>query len=502
MKRTGNSKIAVVGWGRGMGHKGHMYLADAVIAQAQSMKADPYFFVSKTVGKDDPIFPEEKVRIYQKVFPQYATIFEPQGNLNQALTDLAKLGYQGVVVVVGADQKQAFQYLEKPNKEGIPVYQTMGLKKLKVISRQETRSQFAKEEGPRATPMREILLDPNASQEEKFQVWRRDMPEQLGDRDVLDIMNKAESRLVHSNQPKAAKVKDMSQRAAKLKEAIINFRTKTEPIKTKEPETDLGYKHLFKSPDEPKKSEEKRFNGWAEYEREKNPEVEEGRILDGNSKVDLYYVTQSGARQIVFQSIPQRMLDKAIMVLRSKYPNINDRDIEMRPASHGEYTREGMAETKVSKYKDLGATKNTTHFIKNVTTGEIVSPHRGKQDAEDALVAYYRGPSDGNEYKIVRARKDVEEGLKGKLAAAALGAGMAASAPGAAISVAGAIPTPSHQAAMYKAAADSNRAEAKRQAELQKKADAERLEKNTEIVDKEQRKNHHLIPTNEDYLDE
>jgi predicted transcriptional regulator len=66
---------------------------------------------------------------------------------------------------------------------------------------------------------------------------------------------------------------------------------------------------------------------------------------------------------------------------------------------------EGVAETKVSKYKDLGATNQTTHFIKNVTTGEIVSPHRSLQDAQDALSAHYRR-QDGNEYKIVRARKE------------------------------------------------------------------------------------------------
>ncbi len=69
-------------------------------------------------------------------------------------------------------------------------------------------------------------------------------------------------------------------------------------------------------------------------------------------------------------------------------------------------SKEGVAETNVSKYKDLGATNQTTHFIKNVTTGEIISPHRSLQDAEDALVAHYRGPRDGNEYKIVRARKE------------------------------------------------------------------------------------------------
>ena len=62
-------------------------------------------------------------------------------------------------------------------------------------------------------------------------------------------------------------------------------------------------------------------------------------FIDPNAKVDLYYVTRKGDRQIVFQSIPQRMMDKAIAVLQTKYPQIQPSDIEMRPSSHGEYTR-------------------------------------------------------------------------------------------------------------------------------------------------------------------
>jgi len=213
MKRTGNNRIAVVGWGRGMGHTGHMYLADAVITQAKEMGADPYFFVSKTIGKDDPIYPEEKIKIYQRVFPQYAKIFTPEGNLNQALTDLSQLGYDGVVVVVGADQKNAFKYLENPNKEGVPVYQTMGFKKLRVISRQETRSKYANEEGPRATPMREVLMKPDATEETKFAVWRRDMPQALSDEEVLDLMHKAEQRM-----------RAIPTKAKKLKEFITKVR--------------------------------------------------------------------------------------------------------------------------------------------------------------------------------------------------------------------------------------------------------------------------------------
>lgn len=70
---------------------------------------------------------------------------------------------------------------------------------------------------------------------------------------------------------------------------------------------------------------------------------------------------------------------------------------------------EGVTETSVAKYADMGATNSTTHFIKNITTGKIVSPHRSLQDAQDALVGNERGSND--KFKIVRARKSsMEEG--------------------------------------------------------------------------------------------
>ena len=336
MKRTGKSKIAVVGWGRGMGHTGHMYLADAVITQAADMKADPYFFVSKTVGKEDPLFPEEKLSIYQTVFPQQKNIFTAEGNLNQALQELVNLGYQGVVLVVGADQKESFKYLENPNKEGVPVYQSLGLKKLKVISRQETRSKFRGEEGPRATPMREILLNPDATDEQKYEVWRRDMPSALSDDQVMDLMTKAATRLAAPKKRKTS-VKSLSAKAKKIKEALINFRTSNPVQKKTEP---MGYKQLFKEPTTNTKPNEKRFMGWQEYLTAKEKgEIEEARIMGPDAKVNLYYVTRSGQRQIVFQSIPQRMLEKAVMVLKSKYPQIKDTDIEMRPVDVSQYRK-------------------------------------------------------------------------------------------------------------------------------------------------------------------
>ena len=197
--RTGNSSSAVVGWGRGMGHKGHMLLAHAVIYTAKKTSSDPYFVVSRTVGKDDPIYPEEKLAIYRKVFPNFKNIFQSasdeMSDLNKVLAKLAEMGYRDAIVVVGADQVKAFQFLVRPDKSGQVVYKKLGLDNLKVISRQETGDPKAQEEGPRATPMREILKNPNASDEEKFNVWRDAMSPELSDDEVKDLMAKASERM-------------------------------------------------------------------------------------------------------------------------------------------------------------------------------------------------------------------------------------------------------------------------------------------------------------------
>lgn len=59
--------------------------------------------------------------------------------------------------------------------------------------------------------------------------------------------------------------------------------------------------------------------------------------------------------------------------------------------------------------------------------------------------------------------------------------------------IAGAFPSPSTRKYWADQAAASNAAEAKRQAELKAKADAERLKTNTELVDKEQKVNYHSL---------
>ena len=95
--------------------------------------------------------------------------------------------------MVGADQRASFQFLAKPTKSTgeLPV----PFDSIRVISRQESGSKTAKLAGPRATPMREILSDPDATYEQKYKVWRRDMPQQLSDESVKRIMKLAAKRM-------------------------------------------------------------------------------------------------------------------------------------------------------------------------------------------------------------------------------------------------------------------------------------------------------------------
>jgi hypothetical protein len=210
MQRTGQGKTAVIGWGRGMGHKGHMMLASSVITQASKVGGDPYFVVSKTVGKDDPITPDEKIAIYKKVFPQSGHIFQPATDeipdLTRVLANLNQQGYTSVTVVLGADQVKAFQYLKnynnKPDKSGNILY---NFDNLDVISRQETGDPSAGEEGPRATPMRQVLMDPTKSEQEQFAVWRDAMSPEISDDEVRVLMNKAKERMTAMNAPKPKK---------------------------------------------------------------------------------------------------------------------------------------------------------------------------------------------------------------------------------------------------------------------------------------------------------
>jgi hypothetical protein len=227
---------AVVGWGRGMGHTGHDALVQAVIHQAENTGATPYFFVSRSFGKDDPIPPETKLAMYQKKFPKYAKMFSlpPEGmtTLNAVLDNLKTKGYTDATIVVGETEKDAFNYLIKPDSTGNPAYKNFGWNNITVMSRQDTKAPGSDKskpdyhEGPRATPMRQVLLDPNKTEQEQFAVWRQAMSPSLDDSEVLDMMNTAKQNLIqfHTKKPrrKASKIKEhIAKMRPLLKEASV-----------------------------------------------------------------------------------------------------------------------------------------------------------------------------------------------------------------------------------------------------------------------------------------
>lgn len=237
-KAKQTSKPIVVGWGRGMGHTGHDALVNAVIHQAAKTGATPYFVVSRSFGKDDPIPPETKLKMYQKKFPKYANMFSltsaENPTLNDVLANMAKNGTTDVTLIVGADQKEAFGYLTRPDKSGVEPYKNFGLNSLTIMSRQDTKApgsdpaQKDYHEGPRATPMREVLLDPNKTEQEQFAVWRQAMSPSLDDKEVYDMMMTAKQNLIQFHTPKPRR------KASDIKEYISRIRPLLKEATTKQ----------------------------------------------------------------------------------------------------------------------------------------------------------------------------------------------------------------------------------------------------------------------------
>jgi hypothetical protein len=393
IQRT-KGKTAVVGWGRGMGHKGHMLLASAVIHQAKAMNATPIFILSRTSlidpstgdlwadtkkvrsTKDDPLTPQEKLAIYQKTFPENAKIFTvadgESGSLNDALANLAKQGFTNVVLVVGADQKAAFQYLVNPSKDGSIPYQQMGLQNLVVMSRQETQAPGSDIEGPRATPMRQVLLDPKVSDEQKFAVWRDAMPDALDDKEVFDLMQRAQQRLGRAEQvapPKTpkAKIKEFIQRVRPmLKEASVEKKVQVlklikeaiakqgvaeaeEPYNLPQRHTmDYGMRktmihRLAKATDYEISalslaSDEELTELYQQVFPDSNNEIDEGLVISGDDLIDVFIKGQHKNKEIsypVAKGISNQDLEKVIKILITKH-KVNPNAIVYGPSKVSE----------------------------------------------------------------------------------------------------------------------------------------------------------------------
>ena len=187
----------VISWGRGMGHKGHMALARAAFKYADKIGAKPIILLSKSFDKKNPLPVEQKLDIYHKVFPgrEEDIMIAPEGipSIFKFLGKLREEGhYQDITVIVGKDQVDNFKGIEKNNNK------ERHFEKLRVISRQQAVGKNDPDfnfDGPRATNMRNVLKDPEASKEEEFRIWRDAMPNELEDDYIKGLITTAKENM-------------------------------------------------------------------------------------------------------------------------------------------------------------------------------------------------------------------------------------------------------------------------------------------------------------------
>jgi hypothetical protein len=177
-----------------------MALASSVITHAADTSADPYVVLSKKTGPKDPLTVDEKIGIHRDVFPEHARVFQPatdgMPSIIEVLQHLHGHGYKNATVVLGEDQKKAFQFVHKYNGQFHPeTGKGYKFDNLKLISRQETNDPSKGFKGPRATGMRDALTDGTKSEGEQWKIWREGMHPKVSDDKVKDLMRTVKERL-------------------------------------------------------------------------------------------------------------------------------------------------------------------------------------------------------------------------------------------------------------------------------------------------------------------
>ena len=182
---TGGNRVkpAVVTIGSFVGHKGHQVLINKTINDAKQVGGDPYIYVSPVMGADDPISPELKVQTLQRLYPEYANnikVWDPNGTpmkkIEKELVLPANSPYNKIILLVGSDRyasmKDWMTHLEKRMKDPVALAKYGGT---------QDQVEFETIEVPRGavkggidmsfTQLRNVLKDPNKSEQEKLAVW-------------------------------------------------------------------------------------------------------------------------------------------------------------------------------------------------------------------------------------------------------------------------------------------------------------------------------------------
>ena len=181
-KRT---KPAVVTVGSFVGHKGHEQLINQTIATAKKVGGDPYIFVSPVVGADDPIPPEMKLKTLRKLYPEYANNIQlwnsqgtPMKKIEKELVLPENSPYNKIILLVGSDRyegmKKWMDSLEKRMKDPAAVAKYGGTQDQVDFETVRTEREEGKGgTGISFTMLRNILKDPNASEQDKLNLWSK-----------------------------------------------------------------------------------------------------------------------------------------------------------------------------------------------------------------------------------------------------------------------------------------------------------------------------------------
>jgi len=176
-----SGKTAVVTAGSFVGHVGHQQLVEFVLSKAQQVGGDPYVYISSSVGPDDPIPPELKLQTWQKLYPGNKDMFQliqEGGSVakkieKELVTASNPPPYDHIVVMVGEDRYAGFKkwmdHLSKRMKN--PQYP--GFDHVTFDVENTPRSAEAGGTGVSFTQLRNILKDPNATEEQQLALWMK-----------------------------------------------------------------------------------------------------------------------------------------------------------------------------------------------------------------------------------------------------------------------------------------------------------------------------------------
>jgi len=344
------NKTAVVAIGSFVGHIGHEQLFDYTIKKAESVQGDPYLFIGNAQGKDDPIPPNIKVQTWHKMYPTFAkqisTVTDQGGTLMQKIKHeliQPRPGqpprYDNITIMVGEDQA------------GMNIAQAL----MKAVNKFKgyEHVKVSLEATPRGTGMsfsklRNILKDPNATEEQQLSLWTQGFDvNKLGVDWIKHLMDVTRKGMGIQKQPQRP-----APQPAPVAERLFNALTKPAYISeldTKKTWADYG----ILDAETEKKKKEQVYHGWQDYEDEKSTK-------DDEKETDTDETMSAGVRM---QRALQREKEKSDYSRRYAEKHF---PIGKKPEPIKEPQKEqGVAEGKVKLYTDpsyFGAEVDDTGF--------------------------------------------------------------------------------------------------------------------------------------------